>query len=1137
MRKKIFYLAILVILITAALPVPVARVALADDDLGLRHDSHDSLYRTPSGAVPLESTVTLRLRALTGAVDAVTLRLYDVGAGAEQMLPMTVANTTPDGYDFWEVNVDTGRNPTIYQYRFIVVTTSGEIYFYEDDYRTLDDDEVYHPSAEGGLGAISTQSRDLNWQLTTYDSSYYTPEWMRNAVVYQIMPDRFRNGDPGNDPADDSLEFYDGLRSIFHETWNESPVDPRAAGEYQDRWNVDFFGGDLAGITEKLDYLQDLGVTALYLNPIFESRSNHRYDTADYKAIDPILGTEEDFATLVAEAEKRGMVLILDGVFNHLSSDSPFFDRYGRYEEVGACESLDSVYRNWFYFTAPSGQQPSVCVDNPSGATFYESWAGYDSIPRINNDRPEPRLYFFTGRRSVVATWGQAGIGGWRLDVGGDIDGGLGDDSNFWEGFRVAVRNANPEGVIIGEEWNNATRWLLGNEWDSVMNYRLRRGILGFVRDEAFVDNDANGDNVIYALTPAQLDRLIRDIESDYPPAAYHAMMNILGSHDTSRLSFVAGTAERQKLATLLLFALPGAPTIYYADEIAIDAPSIDDNGTLQDDPYNRAPYPWPDTEGDTYGPADEDMLAFYQSLSALRHANSALREGEMITLVADSEPGVYAFLRVDAAAGNAALVALNNSDAQATATVDLAGLLPANLALEPAFDGEALSTGGEVSITLTPGAGNIWTLSVDAPFDTLPAPEMLGAQGAAGSVSLEWDAVPGAAGYVVYRSPVASGGFESVSDVVAEPAFVDEDVVNGFKYFYSVAAVSADGVVGSLAASQPAIPSAQITATSYLMDDEPAEVTLAYGLAATVRAAVTVSGEMPGMRAEAALLPAGTDLADAAWLPMTLAAGDEGQAVYEAAIPVLTAGEYEQVARFSGSAGESWTLVVTSEATFPPLTVNPPDDADPPAPPETAVIAQASVLGVELAWTASPSEDVAAYRVYRTQGRETLLVGEVLSSDEAFFFDKQVTQGVTYTYAVTAVDNALNESEPVSAGEATPQRQRVPVTFVAVVPDYTDQGAGDVYLAGDLGAADLPFWDPAGVKMTRMDATTWTVTLEIPEGSNLQYKYARGTWDAVEKSPDCEEIANRTLSIERGSAALETRDVIAKWRDLDNCG
>jgi glycosidase len=164
----------------------------------------------------------------------------------------------------------------------------------------------------------------------------------------------------------------------------------------------------------------------------------------------------------------------------------------------------------------------------------------------------------------------------------------------------VAVRNANPEGVIIGEEWGNASRWLLGREWDSVMNYRLRRGILGFVRDDAYMDNDANGDNVIHALKPSELDRLIRDIESDYPPVAYHAMMNILGSHDTSRLGFVAGSDERQKLAALIVFALPGTPTIYYGDEIGLDAPSVDDNGTLQDDPYNRAPYPWPDAAGDT---------------------------------------------------------------------------------------------------------------------------------------------------------------------------------------------------------------------------------------------------------------------------------------------------------------------------------------------------------------------------------------------------------------------------------------------------------------------------------------------------------------------------------------------------------
>jgi glycosidase len=911
---------------------------------------------------------------------------------------------------------------------------------------------------------------------------------------------------------------------------------------------VDFFGGDLAGITEKLDYLKDLGVTAIYLNPIFEARSNHRYDTADYKLIDPILGNIDTFRRLVSEAQQRGIVLILDGVFNHMSSDGPFFDRYHRYEEVGACESLDSVYRNWFIFVPPKGEQPSPCVDNPQGATYYTSWAGFDTIPKINNDNNGPRLYFYLGRNSVVATWGREGIGGWRLDVGGDIDSGA-FASDYWENFRVAVRNANPEGVIIGEEWGNASAWLLGKEWDSVMNYRLRTGILGFVRSTDYTDNDANGDNVIRALTPSQVDGLIRSIEAEYPPMAYHAMLNVLDSHDTSRLLFVAGDQSRQKLAALFQFTLPGAPTIYYGDEIALDAPSqTDSGGVLQDDPYNRAPYPWPDAAGDAYGPPDQDMLGFYQQLAALRRANPALREGEMITLLADDAKGVYAFLRVSAADANAALVVLNNGESDQTVDLSFAGLVPDNLTLEPAFGGSPISTASGTATVIVPAlSGNVWTATRHALFTAPQPPANLTAQGQNGNVSLTWDAIPGA-GVMVYRSPVATGGFEPVTAApLADAAdYTDTSVTNGYRYYYAVAAVSADGVIGPLSDGVAAIPSASVAQSYYLMSDAPQSATLAYGLAATVKAAILVQGETEaegpaaGVLAEAALVPKDGDLAAATWVPMQYTGEDQGADVYSATIPVLAAGDFAQVVRFSANAGETWTVVTNPDGTFPPLTVTSTGDTIAPAPPASVSILQASLSGVVVVWEPSPSDDVAAYRVYRTSGNTTTQIAEGPASAEGRYVDKAVAQGDSYSYAVAAVDTSLNESERVPTQEVTVERRRIPVTFTVTVPDYTNQGKGDVYIAGDFGVQDLPNWDPAGLVMTKIDDRHWTITLDLPEGTAIQYKYVRGTWDAVEKGPQCEEIANRTLTVQvpEGQTALTVdSDVVAKWRDLDKCG
>jgi len=1132
------------LLSTGLLPVGGGITALAAGD-GLNldamlHDSFSDLYRTPLGAVPVQSTVILRFRTASGDADAVSVRVWNDFQHKQIMLPMQIVATTPDGYDLWEAALEVGKEPTIYWYRFII-NAGSEVLFYEDNFRPGDPGQ-YFPALEGGPGTVYESSPDLSWQIAVYKPDYYTPEWMRNAVIYQIFPDRFRNGDPAHEPADDSLEYYDGLRSIIHETWNEPPVDPRQPGEYQDRWNVDFFGGDLAGIIQELDYLQALGVTAIYLNPIFEARSNHRYDTADFLAVDPLLGDLDTFQTLVNEAKARDMVIILDGVFNHLSSDSKFFDRYGRYEEVGACESLDSRYRLWFFFVPPTGAQPSVCVDNPQGATYYVSWGGFDSIPKIDSSASGPRIYFYQGRNSVVSTWGKMGIGGWRLDVGGDIDSGPGSD--YWEGFRVAVRNVNPEGVIIGEEWGNATKWLLGSEWDSVMNYRMRRGILGFANAETFTDNDANGDNLMHALTPGQFESLMRDIESDYPPMAYHAMMNLLGSHDTSRALFVlGGDTQRLKLAALLQFMLPGAPTIYYGDEIALDAPSRpDSSGTLQDDPYNRAPYPWPDSEGNAYGPPDEDVLAFYRQLAALRHANPALREGEMITLVADDATGVYAFLRVDRASGNAVLVALNNSSADQRVALPLMFHLPTGLTLTPALGGDAIDTGAGYAVVTVPAlGGRVWTVD-GAPLTGPDAPANVQAIGEDGRVALSWDAVAGASGYLVYRSPVATGGFERLSWILDDPAYVDTEITNGYRYFYRVVALSDGLVPGAQSASAVAIPSAPVAEARYLLEDAPNRLTLAYGLSVELRAAVKVpgatetDGPAPGVLAEAVLLPADGDLGEAQWISMDYWGEADGADEYTALLPVTAAGEFSPIARFSSNAGESWTVVTFPDGSFPALTVAAPEDSTAPEAPASVTVAQASIAGVALEWEASPSEDVVAYRITRKDDGGSRVLSDVPANAELRYVDRGVAQGSKYEYAVIAVDGALNLSEPVTTGSVAVERARVPVTFVVTVPDYTKDGAGGLYIAGDFGTDTLPFWNPAGLAMTQIDDQHWTITLEIPEGANIQYKYARGSWNAVEKGMECEEIANRTVQVTAGTVDLTVEDLVAKWRDLDKC-
>jgi len=1137
-------------LLALALLPGVLRVRAQDgiDTAALLHDSRSDLYRTPGGAAPFGTTVTLRLRAAAGDLDSATVRVFNTLRDRQDLIPMAVATTTPDGYDLWEAAIEVGDAPTILWYRFIVTQGSQTLYV-EDDQRA-DGDGVYIAENEGGPGAVYAQSPDLSYQITVYDPAFTTPEWMRNAVVYQIFPDRFRNGDPANDPADGSEVFYGTLPLIFHETWNEPPVDPRLPGEFHEIWGSDFFGGDLAGITEKLDYLQSLGVTAIYLNPIFAARSNHRYDTADYLAIDPMLGTQADFETLVAEAEARGIHLILDGVFNHMSSDSAFFDRYNRFPSIeGACESEDSEWRDWFFFTAPTGPQPALCVGDES---FYVSWAGYDSIPKLDSANPDVRAYIFAGEGSVARFWGEAGIGGWRLDVGGDIDPG-GPANDYWERFRQVVREVNPEAVIIGEEWQDASRWLGGAEWDAVMNYRLRRGILGFARDAIFSDNDANGDNTIRPLGPSDLDALIASIAEDYPPQAYRAMMNLLGSHDTSRAFFVVGQdPARLKLAALLQFTLPGAPTVYYGDEVALDAPSQPDSGgTLQDDPYNRAPYPWPDSEGSAYT-RDEDTLAFYQQLGALRAAHPALREGERITLLADDAAGVLAYLRVAPAAGDAALVVINQGETEQAVTLSLDGLVPSGLALDPAFGGEMIRAGEAIRVTVPALSGEVWAGTAGAPFSTPEAPANLSADGAPGAVSLAWDAVPGASGYRVYRSPVAVGGFAPASDaLVADPAYVDDTVTNGYRYFYAVAAVSAGGLPGPLSKPAAVIPSAAIAETFYVRDgarlDDAAPVALALGVGntAAVSAAIRITGATEaegaaeGVRAEAALVPQGTSLDEADWQPMTYAGELESADLYSGVFQPTAPGDYQAVARFSTDAGETWQVVTLPGGGAVPFSVSPGEDMTAPDAPAAVRVPRATTAGVQVEWDASPSEDIAFYRVYRTvRGGDQTLLAEVPAESERRFTDTNATFRKRHTYAVTAVDTAYNESAQATAEEVVIERPIVSVTFNVTVPDATETGEGDVYIAGSFGDA-YPNWDPAGLVMTQVDPTHWTITLALSEGASAEYKYVRGTWDAVEKGPDCEEIANRRLKValEPGASDLTVEDTVAKWRDLDQCG
>ena len=438
---------------------------------------------------------------------------------------------------------------------------------------------------DGGFGDIRADGRE--WQLTVYEPDFTTPERYRGGLIYQVFPDRFfSSGEPKNNVPDDRY---------ICEDWYAQPAYLQN-GEKRSL-NNDYYGGDLKGITSKLDYLCDLGVTILYLNPIFEAHSNHRYNTADYMRIDSLLGTEEDFVELCKQAKKRGIAVILDGVFSHTGSDSRYYNQFNRYDDLGAYNSQQSPYSSWYRFA----NWPHGC----------HCWWDMPTLPEVVEDDPS-FTEFICGEKGVLRHWMRLGASGWRLDVADELP------DAFLDNVRRAIKAENPDGLLIGEVWEDASnkishgrrrRFLLGKQLDSVMNYPFRDAIIKFV---------TGGD-------AKHLNEAVLEIISHYPKQTLDLMMNLVGTHDTERILSVLGGAplglarpaqakvtlsddQREialrllRLAAVLQYTLPGIPSLYYGDEAGCEG---------LHDPFNRGGYPW--------GREDKDLLEFYKKLGKMR--------------------------------------------------------------------------------------------------------------------------------------------------------------------------------------------------------------------------------------------------------------------------------------------------------------------------------------------------------------------------------------------------------------------------------------------------------------------------------------------------------------------------------------
>lgn len=566
-------------------------------------NSRSELDRLPSGAVPEGTNIIIGIRVASEiSVKSVSLILHRDSDGLKQRFPLTLV-WSENGYDRYEGSIP-AETVGLFWYCFDCETDAGVKYV-----------------EKSANGAHLCDDVSSCWQLTVFSKDYTTPDWIKGGLFYHIFVDRFCKG--SDRPQKNG--------SVSRNDWGGTPIYlPDEDGEIK---NNDFFGGDLDGIIDKLPLLSSLGVNCIYLSPIFEAASNHKYDTGDYSKIDTSFGDDETFKKLCDIARTLGIRVICDGVFNHTGSDSLYFDRYGHYGGKGAYSSASSPYYKWYNF-----------YDWPDN---YECWWGIKSLPRVNGNDEGFREYLL-GENGILNKWMHLGCSGFRLDVADELT------ESFIEDLRICVKSNSEEQLIIGEVWEDASNkvsygerrsYFAGNELDSVMNYPLRNAIIDYV-----INSNSEA-----------LRETIETLCENYPKPALDCLMNILGTHDTERIltvlsgktystreeranALLSGSEyefakQRLYLASLLQFTLPGVPCIFYGDEVGMQG---------YEDPFCRRCYPW--------GNEDLELLSWYKKLGSIRKENAALCGGSYRTLSAEN--GIFVFERSDS--GETLRIALN---------------------------------------------------------------------------------------------------------------------------------------------------------------------------------------------------------------------------------------------------------------------------------------------------------------------------------------------------------------------------------------------------------------------------------------------------------------------------------------------
>ena len=578
----------------------------------MRYNSWDRNFKAPFGALKISQNATIKVK-VNKNFNVYSIKLI-IEKEDENLKPVIVRELdlkqVSEYNDTREYSVEISplQTPAVYYYFFVV-----ELNIYGED-RTL----FYGKTHNNGMACEYTYENLNKYQLTVYED-YKVPSWFKEGILYHVFVDRFNNGNR-NGKVDNPKK-----NSFLYGNWDDEPMYIKDKNGEVARW--DFHGGNLKGIINKLGYLKRLGVSIIYLSPIFESSSNHKYDTGNYKKIDPMFGDEEIFKELIDKAAEKGISIVLDGVFSHVGADSLYFNKFNHYDSIGAYQSENSPYRSWFKFKP--------------GSNKYKCWWGVESLPDTNELEPSFMDYIIYDKDSVINKWMDMGVKGWRLDVADELP------SKFIEELKKETTKNDSESILIGEVWEDASNkisygerrsYFLGSQLDSVLGYPFRDNIVDFLTGK---------------IPSWKLNDLFITLKENYPKEAFKSNLNLLSSHDIERVkTALKSDKDLLKLAILAQMSFEGVPYIYYGDEAGLEGGK---------DPENRKTYPWKNE--------DMEIMDFYRHCGQFRNRNKVFTLGDTEFIYLGNDE-VFAYIRYND--DDRELIILNRSNKKQAININL---------------------------------------------------------------------------------------------------------------------------------------------------------------------------------------------------------------------------------------------------------------------------------------------------------------------------------------------------------------------------------------------------------------------------------------------------------------------------------